>query len=163
MDLDSLLLDVQNVDENQLEQFAFEKYQELYINARQLGVHQTHDGNDVLFWLDRFEHAFRTSRNRARNAYAKDKLDIDRVVRMAWIRPVIAGEVPDSGCWEVAGEGRRLPPNRLYVVWPKSYIVWLEPRMNGGWKFSSAYSPPTQEIRRYCRGGKQIWDYGWGK
>lgn len=160
MDLESLLLDVQGLSGRELEKFARENYERLYINSGHCGIHKTHDGEDVVFWRDRFEHTFWTSSNRGRNPYAKDKLATDRIERMAWIGPLIAGNVPGSGCWEVAGEGRRIPPNRLYVAGEQSFIVWLEPRMKGGWKFSTAYCPPVQEIRRYCHGGRKIWSFG---
>lgn len=161
MDLDSLLLNLGGMAAHQIEAHAIGEYVRLYINAGNYGRHTAHDGTEVVFWKDRFEHAFKTSSNRARYAYLKDILAIDRIERMQWIGAVIAGKVPDSECWEVAGEGnRRHPPNRLYIVWPKLYVVWLEPRKESGWKFASAYSPSTADIRRYIRGARKIWKFG---
>jgi hypothetical protein len=158
MDLDGLLLDVEGLSEEEIRRIGLEEYRRLYIAREKFGVHSAHDGDQVIFWLDRFDHAFYSTRNRSRDPFKKDCLAVERVERVRWIGRVIAGEVPDSACWEVMGEGgRRRPPNRLYVLPARYYVVWLEPRREGGWKFSSAYTTGTADLRRYCSWGKRVW------
>lgn len=161
MDLNSLLLDFSGKTLAEIEAIGRSEYEHLYITSRNFGVHKAHDGEDVFFWKDRFEHAFFTSSNWASFPDRKDKLDVDRIKRLKWIGPVVSGLVSGTICREVPGPtGRRHPPNRLYLVTKGCYVVWLEPRMNGGWKFSSAYVARYDQLRRYCQGGKVIWRYG---
>ena len=47
--------------------------------------------------------------------------------------------------------------SRLYVLLSESYVIWLEPRRSGGWKFSTAYKARLKNIQRYCSFGKRIW------
>lgn len=158
MDLQALLLDLGGKGDGEIEATGREWYERLYITRGNCGFHECHDGEEVVFWRDRFEHAFFTSSNWARYPDRKDKLAVDRIARIRWIGEVIAGNVPKSACWEVPSPtGRRRPPNRLYVVSNECYVVWLEPRMRGGWKFSSAYAPQPRRLREYCAGGRRIW------
>lgn len=119
----------------------------------------THDNLEVVFHKDRFEHAFYTSSNRARRPHDKDIVDLKRIVRIRWILAVVSGNVRDSECWECPSKetGRRKPPDRLYIVWSEGYVVWLHPKADGGWRFSTAYCAPIAEIKKYCRGGTKIW------
>jgi len=158
MDLQALLLTLDGLDLAQIESLARTEYRTQILNSGKIGIHRAHDGSEVVFHEDRFEHAFFTSPNRARNPYEKTKLDQERVRRIRWIRGTIAGNAPGSECWEVPGAGmRRRPPDRIYVIWPEGYVIWLFPRDQGGWKFSSAYAPGAKEIRRYLHGGRRIW------
>ncbi|MFB2924267.1 hypothetical protein [Aerosakkonema funiforme] len=156
-DLDDLLLPLDDLDESQIEELGRNKYRELYLTPdKNFGIQQTHDGQDVFFWEDRFDHAFYTSSDKRRDTDQKDKLVVERIERICWIKEVIAGRVPGSECWEVPNR-RGWRTNRLYPVWSKSYLVWLELRDKGGWKFSSAYPVLAETLRTYCRGGKKIW------
>ena len=158
MDLGGLLLDLGGMGDDDIEALARDWYDRLYVTSGQCGFHTCHDGEEVVFWRDRFEHAFFTSSNWARYPDRKDRLARDRIERIRWIGEVIAGRVPGSACWEVPSPtGRRRPPNRLYLVSSERYVVWLEPRMRGGWKFSSAYVAQPRQLRNYCAGGRRIW------
>lgn len=161
MDLTSLLLRLDALDTAQIEQLGRDWYHQLYITTApgRYGVLQAHDGQDVIFWADRFEHAFFTSSDRARYPNRKDKLAEDRIARVRWIGEVIAGQVPGSACWEGASpQGRLGQDNRLYVVSSERYVVWLEPTKRG-WKFSTAYPAWPVDIRRYCNSGRKMWQW----
>jgi hypothetical protein len=161
MDLDAQLLNLDGLTEAEIEAIGRTEYERLYILSGKFGVHRLHDDSEAIFWLDRFEHAFWTSPNRRRDPYSKTMLALERIARVRWIAAVMRGCVPESECWHVPGDGgRRHPPNRLYVLWPRKYIVWFEPRKNSGWKFSSAYTTSAPDIRRYCYGGRKIWTWG---
>lgn len=161
MNLDALLLNLDGLTEAQIENIGRNEYKQLFIHGDRFGVHRLHDGSEAIFWLDRFDHAFWTSPNRSRNPYSKTRLAVERIERIRWIAAVMSGSVPQSECWHVPGDGgRRRPPNRLYVAWPKNYVVWFEPRDERGWKFSSAYAASAPEIRRYCYGGGKVWTWG---
>ncbi len=126
------------------------------------GVIVAHDGVEVKFFADRYHHAFNTSQDRARQAYAKDKVAVDRIERIRWIKPIIEGRVADIECWEiplkVPEEGVRcFPGKRAYVSWVQGYIVWLELLRNGGFKFSSAYPLPNAEIGRHTSRARKLW------
>lgn len=161
MDLDALLLDLGGLSDAEIETIGRKEYERLYIGKGKFGIYSLHDGAEAIFWRDRFDHAFWTSPNRARDPYSKTKLSIERIARIQWIAATINGSAPGTECWHVPGDGgRRHPPNRLYIVWAKSYVVWFEPRDTGGWKFSSAYTASTTEIRRrYCFGGGKVWTW----
>ena len=80
------------------------------------------------------------------------------IERMRWIGRLIAGEIYGSACFEVPSPtGRLRPPNRLYVVFETPFVVWLEPRRDGGWKLRTAYPTSIEEIRKYTRGGRTVW------
>jgi hypothetical protein len=158
MDLSKLLTAVAGMSVEDVEKLGRKLYRELYLNQGIRGVHATHDGEKVLFWEDRFDHAFFTSSDRARHPLWKDKLAIERVERIRWIGELVAGRVPGFECWEVPGPGGRFAdPNRLYVIWSLRYVAWLEPRNAGDWKFSSAYTAQIADVRRYCQLGRKLW------
>ena len=118
-----------------------------------------HQGGKVVFYEDRFDHAFFSSPNRARNPYSKTKLALDRIERMAWIGSIIRGEIPGAECWEVTPhDGRQHPRDRALVLWQPGFIIWLWPtNTEGVFKFSSAYPVPSAELARYTRGGRKLW------
>lgn len=117
-----------------------------------------HDGLPVHFYVDRFDHAFKTAQNWSTNRHTKDRLDCERLVRIRWIEPAIAGLVIRSACWSV-GDARdnRRPHRRMYLVWDENYIVWLDPTDAGDWRFSSAYRARDSQIRGYIQNGEEIW------
>jgi hypothetical protein len=164
--LASLLIDLSSMTDEEADRHVFEKYVELYLDKgeapRRMGVRRTHDGEDALFTESRYKHAFGTSSDKVNSPYANDVFVRSRGERVAWIGPVIAGECEGTQCWLVPPkngdrDARGRPPNRLYVVGDEAYVVWLEPRRQGGWWFSSAYVGRYADIRRYCRLGRQIW------
>lgn len=156
-DLVNLLEEVSGLSGDALYDRGFSIYRELYLTKGRVGVEQTHDSQILLFHADRFEHAFHTTSDRLCSPDRKDILDVNRVARIRWIRPVVTGRVARTGCFEVPSPtGRLRPPNRLYVVEPELYVVWLEPRTSGGWKFSSAYPATRDCVARYKRGGRTV-------
>ncbi len=160
MDLKSWLVDISKLELDEIDVLGRRLYNSIYITSEYYGEKRTHDGECVFFWKDRFEHAFYTSSNRAKHPDLKDKLAVERIERIKWIEKVIAGEVPGSACYKVQSKGgSKTNPNRLYVISEEKYVVWLEPRNDGGWKFSTAYTAQTEEFRRYCQTGKRIWKW----
>ena len=126
----------------------------------------SHDLQPVRFFADRYQHAFRTSFDRARMEFSKAKIAVDRIERLDWIKPMIQGRVPGTECWEVPlrvpEEGRRpFPGKRMYLSWEHQYVIWLEPLKNGGFKFSSAYANvPHRTIREeYLLRANKIWGH----
>jgi len=136
VNLDSLLEDYWGLDDAQMQARAISIYQACYITSGAYGLHPTHDNDTVVFWSDRFAHAF-FNKDKAAHFYgAKKVLDVERIERIRWIGEVVRGNVPNSVCWEVPSpEGRLRPPNRLYIVNGRNYVVFLEPRMEGGGSF----------------------------
>jgi len=165
--LASLLVDLSGLSDEQADELVFEKYVELYLDRRaeprRIGVRPAHDGTDVVFTESRYDHAFGATHETTTRPYAKDELDRSRGERVAWIGPVIAGEVEAAECWVIPPKnGRRdvrnRPPNRFYLVREERYVVWLEPSSkNPGLWFSSAYVAGYGDVRRYCRAGRRIW------
>ena len=120
------------------------------------GVWRLHDGESVVFFRDRFEHAFRTSSNRMRHPDIKDVVAVDRIELIDWILPILRGQVPEVECWRIPRKGTKpYPSNRLYVLWGSAYVIWLEPLRRGGYKFSSAYKASLEDIRRYVKQGNR--------
>ncbi|MBX7244653.1 MAG: hypothetical protein K1X53_04090 [Candidatus Sumerlaeaceae bacterium] len=133
-------------------------YANIYLNKGKLGIFQTHDGQLLQFWQDRYDHAFFTSSNRARHSDWKDVVARERIERIWWILHVVEGRVPNTACWEAwSSSGRRFPPNRLYIAASYNYLVWLTPKYGGGFKFESAYSAHPNDIERYKKGSRKIW------
>jgi hypothetical protein len=157
-ELVELLEDVSGLSGGDLFEKGFSIYRDLYLaKGRVVGVEKTHDGHILLFHEDRFEHAFQTTSDRLCSPDRKDIVDAKRIARIRWIRPVVTGQVTSTACFEVPSPtGRSRPPNRLYVVESELYVVWLEPRTSGGWKFSSAYPATRDGVERYKRGGRTV-------
>jgi len=159
VDLVSLLVDVAGLSQTELEQLAQGLFRQLYVGIGRCGDHcTTHDGHPVVFWADRADHAFRISDDWARYPHRKNVVDPQRVARIRWIGEIIAGRVQGTGCWEIPKPGSTTGPKRLYAVFPAQYVVWLEPRKQGGWKFSSAYPASRDYIRRKAKTGRKIWE-----
>jgi len=158
MDLNDLIVPITGLEIAEIEDIARRLYREIYVTSGRYGICKAHDGESVYFWEDRFEHAFYTSSNRIRYPDRKDRLDLERIKRIRWIKEIIAGRIPGTGCWltpSPSGGGR--PLNRLYILLSDSYVIWLEPRHSGGWKFSTAYKARLKDVQRYCSLGKRIW------
>jgi hypothetical protein len=157
MDLNSLKLDVSDKSQEEiLEEATSLFHEEFFKGDENRGSFIMQSNQTVYFFRDRFEHAFFTSSNRSRHPAAKDKLALDRVERLLWIKPVLMGLVEGTECWQVtATNDRRL--QRLYIVVHDAYVIWLESRKDGAWKFSSAYCAGRSDIQRYTQGGVRIW------
>ncbi len=158
MNLQELLIDFSAVPDEELAARGYAAYKKHYLQQEKFGIFNAHDGTAVVFHEDRFNHAFYDKPDKWSLTKSHELPDESRLERIPWIGPLIRGEVPGAECWEVPSPtGRRRPPNRLYVIWEEKYVTWLEPRQNGGWKFSSAYVVTHGSIRDYCRGGGKIW------
>ena len=162
VDPEELLINLSGKTNEEAALLGKTRYSKLYLQHGRRGILQAHDGEKVIFFEDRYHHAFHTSCNRARHPYSKAKIAMDRIERIAWIGPLIKGKFPDFECWEVPlkvpEEGfRNFPGKRLYVSWSHDYLVWLELLRNGGFKFSSSYCVPSGEIARYTKRARKLW------
>lgn len=158
VDLQSIILPTAGLGDTEIESLARSIYSSIYLHGKKVGELSCHDSSLALFHETQFEHAFFTSRNRAQHLKIKDSIARDRIERIHWIGPVIAGRVSRTACYDVIDfrEGNRRT-KRLYLVQPDRYVVWLEPRSSGGWKFSTAYLAGVEDLRRYCKGQRKIW------
>ena len=102
VNLDELLLNLSALTEQGTAAEGEKRFHLEFItrNGRS-GALTAHDGVEVRFFADRYQHAFHTSQDRSRHAYAKDKVARDRIERIRWIRPIIEGRVAGIECWEV--------------------------------------------------------------
>lgn len=149
-DLNRLILDLSGLTDEEIERCGRDYYAESMLDNAYRGIRFTHDEIEVKFWERRFEHGCFISPDKVR-------IDRARVARLPWILPLIAGNIPDSECWIVPNQDR--PDNRLYLELPKNFFVWLEPRANGEWKYSTHYTGTRQDLRFYQRIGKCIWRF----
>jgi len=158
-ELEALLIDLTGKSEAEIEAIGRDAYRLLCDESYRQRTLRTHDDRAVMFYEDRFEHAFFTSSNRARHRDWKDKLAVERIASLHWIREFIAGRAENVECWETERlDGRLLPKMRIYLTWNPTYIVWLDELSDGfRFKFSSAYGPQTGDLRRYCQTGRKIW------
>jgi len=158
--LASLLLDLSGLSDVEAEELTYQEYIKLY-TVRQtrcgmIGVRETHDGDAVIFYEDRFYHAFFTTVDKISRQYNKAKFDRVRGSRIRWIGEVIQGNIDGTSCWYISDSPASIV-KRLYVVWDEYYLVWLNPRKKGGWRFSSAYVADHKYIRRKTTKGSCFW------
>lgn len=164
--LASLLLDLSDLSDEEAEQKTYREYVRLYMDRKtrkgMMGVRKTHDDEPVFFYEDRFNHAFFTAPNGVSRPYSKEKFDRVRASRVRWIGQVIRGNIDGTACWWIADPVLRntlgnIIIKRLYVLWDEYYLIWLNPRKGGGWKFSSAYVADHRYIRKKTRCGRCFW------
>ncbi len=159
-ELQNLLIGIDHLDATELERIGRKLYRELYLDNDHNGVRRTHDCNLLMFYADQFDHAFFTSSDRLCHPDRKDILRPGSIERIRWIGPVVSGVVEGSACFAVPSPtGRYAPPNRIYASYQHPFVVWLEPRKAGGWKFSSAYPCSVKEIHEYTRRGSTVWKW----
>ncbi len=152
-DIRDLLLDLQGKSDEEIESVGRQNYSDLFLTIAKRGIHKLHDGQDIAFFLERFDHAFFKS-IKWQDSEKKEIIERGRVERVKWILPMIQGEVPNSECWlKNSGE------QRFYVCFGLRYIVWVESRDVGGWRFSSAYNAEPFQLRGYTKNAKRIWQY----
>jgi hypothetical protein len=64
----------------------------------------------------------------------------------------------NTQCWEFGpGYGKDAKAKRLCIASAELFVVWLEERKNGGWKFSTAYVARGAQATDYKRGGGLVW------
>jgi len=115
-----------------------------------------HDGQRVWFFSNRFEHAFR--RDNSGKGGEKNEIDFNRVQRARWIEPVIAGHVAGTVCRLVPDQkSTDRGSSRLYMVQSECYVVWLLPKTDGTWTFSTAYKAFGFQMKKYRQLGVEIW------
>lgn len=158
IDLTALMLDLTGLTDPEAEELGRAEYKRLYAGGNGCCSLTAYDGVEVMFFDDRFDHAFFTTSDRYRKAEAKDALARDRVERIAWIGPILRGEVANTQCWESApAYGREARKNRLCIASGELYTIWLEPLKSGGWKFSTAYVVLGCQASEYKRGKRCVW------
>ena len=153
--LEELYINLESISDEEADSLGKRLYQEEFLNQNRRGAFILHDGTEVFFFEDRYEHAFHTSQNRIRNPYSKAKVATDRISRLKWIKPILEGHVAGTQCWQVADYMNR---KRLYIVCEEKYIIWLEGRQDGNWKFSTAYVAGASDIKRYTSKARKIWE-----
>ena len=162
MELENLIIDFGKESIAEIIRRTREYYVEHFIKecniSENAGYIFTHDHKRAYFYLDAFEHAFYRSVDRARKPYDKSVFDIERAKRIKWISAMVSGQVTNIECWVVPDRTRgHAKPNRLYVSWANSYVVWLRYRDCENWKFMSAYPASSKDIRRYVEQSRKIW------
>ena len=166
--LASLLLDLNSFSDEEAEEKTYDEYLKLYTDHEthkgRVGLHKTHDGDDVLFYEWRFDHAFYESAYKTSRKYNKGKFARKRAARIRWIGEIIKGNVNGCECCDMPHPNRRdssgrIMLQRVYVLWEENYLIWLEPHRSGGWWFSSAYV--ETKGRSYIR--RNIISRGWRK
>lgn len=164
--LASLLLDLTGLSDTEAEELTRQEYIRLYLDRKthtgMVGERQTHDGEPVMFYEDRFDHAFFTSAHRTSRPYNKDEFQKDRATRVRWIGEIIKGNIDGTECWWIPDPDRRdssggIIVKRLYILRDENYVIWLEPLKTRRWKFSSAYLANKEYIRQITKGGSLFW------
>lgn len=163
VELASLLVPTDDLDEAELEAAAVSLYRRYCVEPAASGTVTTHDGHRVFMFHDAetVNHAFFTASTRYRRGWAKDVIDPERVARVRWIVPVVSGAVEGTRCYRIVEYGayKKPPPEkRLYVVRQERYVVWLLPRLAGGYKFKTAYVTGHGDIERYIARQRKIWE-----
>ena len=152
-------ISLKGTSDDEIFEFGRNVYSTTYLNqTQQRGELKSHDNQTIVFFADRYDHAFRTSPDRARRAYDKSKVALDRIERIIWIKEILQKHGEKIVCKE------QTPPprwKRAYYCYENNYVVWLEPmRIIDGypscWKFSSAYPQPVTDFKRTTRGFKTI-------
>jgi hypothetical protein len=154
------MVSLDGLSPTEIEALGRQLYARQFLNYGHYGIHTTHDGDTLIFHKSQFDHAFFTTSDKICHPERKDVVRRASIERILWIQRLVSGKVPGSACFEVPSPtGRRRPPNRLYAVYTRPFVVWLEPRKDSGWKFSSAYPLSIEEIRKYSIGGRTVWKW----
>ncbi len=151
------LVDLTGLSDDDAYELGETLYAETFLNqSDRRGELLTHDGMPLIFWWERYDHAFTTSSDRVRRAHDKDIVARTRIARFHWILKLLACVDDGIKCKQLS------PPDRwkrAYYSLEHGHIVWLEQaKMQGGrptaWKFSSSYNVPAEEIKRTTQRGR---------
>ncbi|WP_336046928.1 hypothetical protein [Solibacillus ferritrahens] len=117
----------------------------------------THDGIEVVFYEDVFEHAFFKSGNR-RIRGDKTIFSSERAQRIHWIKSVLL----DSGLTSYVGYDNKKKcydnSRRVTILTPDNYVVVLSLRASGKAKFITAYlCDDEDETINKIKGGPVIY------
>lgn len=149
--LEELVVRTDGMPSFQAEKIAAAIYEE-YVT----GTPMTHDGQRVWFFSNRFQHAF--WRDNSYRGGEKNEIDFNRVQRARWIGEVIGGNVAGTVCRLVPNDGNpERGSSRLYMVEPECYVVWLLPRTDGTWTFSTAFKAFGYQMKKHRQLGDEIW------
>lgn len=158
IDLNALLLNLAGLTDEEVETLGRDQYKLLYARGNGRNSLQAFDGVEVVFFDDRFDHAFFSTTDRYRRPEAKNQIARDRVERIAWIGPILRGEVANSQCWELSPiSGNNPRKNRLCIASSDLYVVWLEPLRGDRWKFSTAYVARAAQATEYKQRRRCVW------
>jgi hypothetical protein len=146
-DLSRLILDLSDRSDAEIEAIGRKYYADSMLDVANKGIRQTHDDQELHFWKHRFDHSCFISP-------AKILVDKGRVARLPWILPIVAGNIADTECRAKQNIGRS--DNRAYICIPENFVIWLEPRDEGGWRYSSHYPADRNEIRLIQRNSRKI-------
>jgi len=155
LDLDSLLIRTQGMSLLEARRLAREYYEKYCVRSEI----RTHDCQRVWFHSNRFDHAF--SRDAACRGGTKDEIDLLRVERLHWIPELVGGRIRSSVCRSVMDKDPNRGSSRLYMIDSECYVVWLLPRDDGDWAFSTAYKAYTYQMKKYRDLGPIIWKGKW--
>ncbi len=166
--LASLLLDLNCLSDEEAIEFTRRIYLGLYTDTDTFkgkrGEIEIHDGQTVVFFEDRFKHAFFTSAYKTLRPYNKDAFVRQRAQRIHWIKAALLGQIDGVEGWHLPSGRFDSSGNpifkRLYILWEENYLIWLE-FLTGQqkWKFSSAYveSKGKRRIRELAKMGTCFW------
>lgn len=158
VDLHHLLVSIDNLSDEQALEKGRQLYTTIYTGSQQRGSLKTWKEEWVYFFADRYDHAFKTSPNRAQQAYLKTKVDRERIARIRWIKEILEGRVQNAECRHVPNESKKWePPKYIILAWDYSYIIWLNGLRNGALRFSSAYPTTKEDMRRYIQVSRLAW------
>jgi len=150
------LVDLTGMSDEEAFEHGWDLYQKNFLNqSGRRGELITHDGCPVIFWDNRYDHAFRTSSDRRRRPYDKDVVARTRILRIHWIAKLLACDEEGIVCKEMS------PPDRwqrAYYSLEHGHIIWLEPSGKSNvkptaWRFSTSFNLPVAEIKRTTQRG----------
>jgi hypothetical protein len=161
--LDQLFTHTDRLSDKQIEALGRQLYQDHCVIPARAGLVTTHDGLAVTMYSknEDFVHAFYKAATKDRRGWAKDEIDPRRVARARWIVPVVGGQVAGTQCWRIVNHDaytKPAPEKRLYVVRDETYVIWLLPRKDGGWRFKTAYVTGHGDINRYTERQRLLWE-----
>lgn len=117
---------------------TIDEYRNHYINEYCNQKIYTHDGIEVVFYEDVFDHAFFKSGNR-RVKGDKSVFSTERAQRIHWIKKVLL----DSSLTSYVGYDNKrkcyVNSRRVTILTPNNYVVVLNLRTSGKAKFITAY------------------------
>ena len=117
VDLNALLVDLSGLDEASVEMEGRRIWEEVYLDRGNPKALPSHDGQDVLFFPDAFDHAFFSSPERSMRPYRKDRVAVERVRRIRWIRELIAGRLSPSA-FSTSSGANSVGPIPSIARWP---------------------------------------------
>ncbi len=158
LDLNALLVQLDGFSDELALEEGRRLYTQLFNVKGARGSIHSWRGEEIRFFADRYDHAFKTSSNRARLTFSKAKVALPRIERILWIKEILESRVPNTECRHVPNDSQQWgPPKHLVLAWDYSYVIWLNGLRDGAWRFSSAYPTTTTDMCRYIKISKLVW------